>query len=452
MVKVTNPYLELGEKFYSFEKITPLNRPYLVDVNERFANELGLDFSQKEWEEILNGKRLLEGSKPFSMVYAGHQFGYFVPKLGDGRVVNIGKINSYHLQLKGSGVNSYSRSGDGRALFRSSVREYLASEAMFYLGVETTRGVALLGAEHQIYREEWQKAAIVLRASRSWVRFGTFEYFANSKELEALANYVIGESFSFLEGERDRYFLMFMEIVKRSARLVAKWNSIGFVHGVLNSDNCLVDGSTIDYGPFAFLEVYEDFTPNRGDKKRRYSFGRQALIMKYNLNMLAKSLGGLIESKDLVYALLLFDSIYVEEFFRLMKRKLGFLEEMEGDIELIVELLEILKKDKVDYSSFFYNLTYDKELFIEKRWIKKYKERMRMEDITKSKEIMRKTNPRYILRGYILEEAIERGLNGDFSLIKRLKEVVQSPYERDLEFEGLLKEKKWQNIRLSCSS
>ena len=213
--------------------------------------------SETEFTKIVNGQTILKGSKPFSMVYAGHQFGHYVPRLGDGRAINIGTVKNMHLQLKGAGVTKYSRSGDGRALLRSSIREYLASEAMYALGIPTTRALAIVGSNHKVYRESWEYGAIVLRASPSWVRFGTFEYFAHNNminELKELADYTIEESYPHLINEKDKYTYL-LEVVEKTAKLIAKWMSTGFNHGVMNTDNMSIDGLTIDYGPYSFFMI-----------------------------------------------------------------------------------------------------------------------------------------------------------------------------------------------------
>ncbi len=247
-ISVTNPYLQLGEAFYDFTTPSPLEAPELIDANSTLAIELEIDkeeLSTQEFVEIVNGSRLLKGSKPFAMLYAGHQFGHFVPSLGDGRAINIGTIGKTHLQLKGSGKTKYSRSGDGRAVLRSSIREYLISEAMKNLKIPTTRALAIIDSSHSVYREEWERGAIVLRTSSSWIRVGTFEYFAHNgmlKELHKLLEYAIAESYPHLVNVNDRITLMLKEFVARSAKLIAQWMSVGFNHGVMNTDNFSIAG------------------------------------------------------------------------------------------------------------------------------------------------------------------------------------------------------------------
>ena len=471
-IKVTNPYLDLGESFYNFETISPLNSPYFISSNFDLAKELGLEgLSPKDFVDLLNGKELFSGSKPFSMVYAGHQFGHFVPRLGDGRAINIGSINGYHLQLKGSGITKYSRSGDGRAVLRSSIREYLISEHMHALGIETTRALAIIGAEHKVFREEWEKGAIVLRASKSWVRFGTFEYFAAKgmhKEVQALADYVIKESYPHLIDESDRYFYMFLEVVGKSAKLVAKWMAVGFNHGVLNTDNCSIAGLSIDYGPFAFLDDYDlNYVCNHTDYMGRYSFGNQPNIMKWNLMALASALSSLIDEAKLKEALKYFDKIYLQESMHLMRQKLGLYKKQEEDLELIKHLFGVMQSLSVDYNCFFRELSnysgnrgdilklclYEKPM---NEWLNSYEERLKKEELSQSKRLakMKKINPKYILKNWILQEAINSANSRDFKLLNSLLEIAKNPYDEHKEFERYAKPTplEFKGKKLSCSS
>lgn len=253
-LKLTTPYLNLNSIFYSKVEPTPLHKPFIVSTSQDAAALLGVDEDlalDDALLSIVNGETTLEGSETFSMCYGGHQFTQFTGKLGDGRVINLGKVNGQNLQLKGSGLTPYSRLGDGRAVLRSSLREYLMSEAMHGLGIATSRALAVIGSETDVRREKSEKGAIVLRLSPTWVRFGTFEYFYSTGEhdkLKELADYVIDESFPYLKGSEDMYLNMYTEIVKNTAITLAKWQSVGFNHGVMNTDNMSIDGRTIDYG------------------------------------------------------------------------------------------------------------------------------------------------------------------------------------------------------------
>lgn len=285
-IKVTNPYIDsFNTTYYNLEKINPLSSAKLVDINANLLSELELDLNNDSIVDILNGKQLLNGSNPFAMAYAGHQFGYKVPQLGDGRAINIGTIKDYHLQLKGAGLTKYSRQGDGRAVLRSSIREYLMSEAMHGLDIPTTRALAIISSNHPVYREyKNERGSIVLRASKSWIRVGSFEYFYDNGGKEAvkkLIDFVIDEDYRHLKSKDSRYKDFYMDLVDRSAKLVAKWQSVGFMHGVLNTDNTSAIGVTIDYGPYAFMDQFSrDNICNHTDKEGRYSFENQPHIVQ----------------------------------------------------------------------------------------------------------------------------------------------------------------------------
>ena len=308
-------------------------------------------------------RRKLEGSEYFAMCYGGHQFSEFTGKLGDGRVINLGKVNGQNLQLKGAGLTPYSRLGDGRAVLRSSIREYLMSEAMHGLGIETTRALAVIGSHTEVARENrWEKCAIVLRTSPTWVRFGTFEYFYSTREhdkLKELADYVIEESFAYLKGSEDVYLNMYTEIVKNTAITLAKWQSVGFNHGVMNTDNMSIDGRTIDYGPFAFLDDYDPgFVCNTTDTQGMYSFRSQPGAARWNLDMLARVLSPLV-SYDLSEEVLddTFWSTYTSVHATIMLNKMGLHTKQEEDKELLSAMLRALADSTIDYTLFFRKLS-----------------------------------------------------------------------------------------------
>jgi uncharacterized protein YdiU (UPF0061 family) len=422
--------------------------------------------------DIVNGSKKLEGSETFAMCYAGHQFGYFVPRLGDGRAINLGKVNGWNLQLKGSGLTLYSRQGDGRAVLRSSIREYLMSEAMHGLGISTSRALALIGSDTDVARERWEKGAVVLRLSPTWVRFGTFEYF-NAKgehdKLQMLADYVIDESFPHLKNTEGIYLKMYAEIVKNTATTIAKWQSVSFNHGVMNTDNMSIDGRTIDYGPFAFLDDYESsYICNHTDIEGRYSFKNQPGIAHWNLQQLAKALSPIV-NYDSALSILddVFGPTYEEHYLKLMYSKMGLFEKQDGDLEFFKWMLGSLESAKVDYTAFFRRLSryngnksdilslceYEMPL---KEWLDTYDERLKKESLSDSQREskMLAVNPKYILKNYILQEAIDRAKQFDFSMIEDLLKVALSPFDEHKELEHLAKPtpKKAKNIKLSCSS
>lgn len=474
-LKLQTPYLQNDPIFYTKVNPTPLLEPFLISTSQDAAILLGVDEElslDDELVSLLNGEQMLEGSEPFAMVYSGHQFGHFSGRLGDGRAINLGKVNGQNLQLKGSGLTEYSRQGDGRAVLRSSIREYLISEAMHGLGIETSRALAIIGSQTDVARKQWEKGAIVLRLSPTWVRFGTFEYFNSTgqySKLKELADYVIEESFSYLKGSEDIYLKMYEEVVKNTAKTIASWQSVGFNHGVMNTDNMAIDGRTIDYGPFAFLDDYDkNYVCNHTDRQGRYSFGSQPGVGHWNLDMLAKTLSPLI-SYEFTEEILdeFYWSTYEQEFSRLMYAKMGLEREEEDDKTLLYSMLSSLANATIDYTLFFRRLSrFDGEfapildIAIHRAplesWLKKYTQRLKKESLSEVKrhEKMLKVNPKYILKNHILQEAIERAQKRDYSLVEELLKVALSPFEEHKELEYLTKEtpREYKNSKLSCSS
>ena len=474
-LKLTTPYLELEPLFFDEVEPTPLAEPFLISVSNDAAKLLGVDEDIKLDEKLLdivNGAEKLKGSKTFSMCYAGHQFGYFVQRLGDGRAINLGKVNGQNLQLKGSGLTLYSRQGDGRAVLRSSIREYLMSEAMHGLGIETSRALALIGSDTDVAREKWEKGAIVLRLSPTWVRFGTFEYF-NAKgehaKLQALADYVIEESFAHLKGRENLYLEMYKQIIKNTAKTLSRWQCYGFNHGVMNTDNMSIDGRTIDYGPFAFLDDYESgYVCNHTDAEGRYSFKNQPGIAHWNLSQLAKALSPIVNYEDALEVLdEEFGATYESEYLSLMYQKMGLFTHHEADIDLLKWMLGALESATIDFTAFFRKLSRydgDKSSILEmavfqqplKEWLETYDKRLEKESLSQREreEKMLKVNAKYILKNHILQEAINDAKEHNFQMIDDLLKVALSPFDEHEELEYLNKPTpiKAKNIKLSCSS
>lgn len=464
-IRLKTDYLNFDEEFFHKVSPTPLKKPFLISANEELADLLHIDKDElysDEFVDFVNGKTIASGSEPFAMCYAGHQFGYFVPRLGDGRAINLGEIDGYHLQLKGSGITRYSRQGDGRAVLRSSIREYLMSEAMHALGIPSTRALAIIGSDENIARERWEKGAIVLRVSSSWIRFGTFEYFYYKKEfakLEQLADYVLNQSFSEFAGKEDAYILMFEEIVKKTAHLMSHWQSIGFSHGVMNTDNMSIAGLTIDYGPYSFLDDYDfDFICNHTDTEGRYSFGNQPNIGYWNLSMLLRALSPIINYEKGEKILQKYPTFFAQKFHTLMCEKLG-LDNGKDYSKLIQWLFNIMQNDAVDYTLFFrtlndYHTSRDEicRLFISDKRINEWLDEYDKEFTCK--QTMRKSNPKYVLKNYMLQEAIEKADNGDFSLVNALLKIAQNPFDEHKDFARYAKATPHQSkaLKLSCSS
>lgn len=473
-IKLTNPYLELPEECYTRVKPAPLENVFLIHANEAVAKLLELDIEElysDPFLDFVNGALALEGSDPFAMCYAGHQFGHFVPRLGDGRAINIGTVNKLHLQLKGAGQTRYSRSGDGRAVLRSSIREYLMSEAIHGLGIEGTRALALIGSEHKVYREAWETGAIVLRVSPSWIRFGTFEYFAHKKryqELEALADYAIAESYPHLINTPNKYLDLFTEVVAKTARLMAQWQAVGFNHGVMNTDNMSIAGLTLDYGPFAFLDDYDfQYICNYTDQHGRYSFGNQPNIGKWNLQALMHALSPMVQTEKLEKALEAYAELYNNRYLQLMGQKLGLDVLKEADLDLVKQMLGMMQGLQIDYTLFFRTLSrYDGErtallklgLYHQPMngWLDRYDERLKANSSTVQErhKAMLQTNPKFVLKNYMLQEAIEAAQKGDFSVVDALFNIAQDPYAEHQQHERWAgpTPDEFKNKKLSCSS
>jgi len=469
------PYLSLDEEFYKLTDPAPLEEPYLISFSPEAAKLIELDSTACEdprLVELLNGTFIPEGSRPFSMCYAGHQFGHFNPWLGDGRAINLGSAHGWNLQLKGSGETHYSRSADGRAAVRSSIREYLMSEAMHHLGIPTTRALGIIGSKTKIIRDRMEDAAIVMRMSTSWVRFGTFEFFyymGGQNKLEMLAEYVIAESFPHLKDDEDRFFKMFSEVVERTAGLIAQWQGIGFNHGVMNTDNMSIEGLTIDYGPYAMLDDFNySYVCNNKDRLGRYSYGDQPNISYWNLTMLSKALSPIIDKDRMQKKLDDFGSfLYPNAYIDVMREKLGLAVQLDEDMELIKELVGTLQDIFVDHTLFFRTLSRydgDREPVYDiamdpvtlDKWLILYDERLSHETRTQAQrqKEMLKVNPKYILKNYMLEEAIRLAERGDYTMVETLLYIGAHPYDEHPEFERFAGDtpEEHKNIGLSCSS
>ena len=474
-LKLTTPYLTLNSAFYDKVNATALDQPFLVSTSQSAAKLLGVNENlalDENLIDIVNGTIKLAGSETFAMCYGGHQFGEFTGLLGDGRVVNLGKVNGQNLQLKGAGLTSYSRLGDGRAVLRSSIREYLMSEAMHGLGIKTSRALALIGSETNVRRETLEKGAIVLRLSSTWVRFGTFEYFYSTggySMLKELANYVIDESFPYLKDSEEIYLNMYAEIVKNTATTIAMWQSVGFNHGVMNTDNMSIDGTTIDYGPFSFLNNYDsNYVCNETDKQGLYSFANQPISARWNLDMLARVLSPIVEydlSEDVLDDI--FWSTYEDTYSQQLYKKMGLYTKQDYDKELYQEMLSALGSAKIDYTEFFRKLSrfnVDKSDILKScidtkqldMWLAKYRTRLEKETLSQGKrqEKMLLINPKFVLKNHMLQEAIEQAYKHDFTMINELLEIASAPFDEHdkLQYLNISTPMEPGNIRLSCSS
>lgn len=469
------PYLSLDDEFYDLTTPQPLDQPYLISFSTKAAELIGLDPSacdDPRLVELLNGSFIPKGSRPFAMCYAGHQFGHYAPRLGDGRAHNLGSALGWNLQLKGSGDTLYSRMADGRAALRSSIREYLMSEAMHHLGIPTTRALGIIGSKTKLLRDRIEHGAIVMRMSTSWIRFGSFEYFYHAGEhdkLETLAEYVISESYPHLQKDEDRFFKMFCEIVDRTASLISQWQAVGFCHGVMNTDNMSIEGLTIDYGPFAMLDDFNyGYVCNSKDRIGRYSYGEQPNISYWNLTRLSDALTPIIPKEKMQKKLDDFGTfLYPNTYVDVMRKKLGLAVKLDNDIDLIKELVGTLQDAMVDHTLFFRTLSrydgdraalYDIAMdpVVVDEWLKLYDDRLCQETRSQSErqEKMLKTNPKYILKNYMLQKAIVLAEGGDFSMIETLLYIAEHPYDELPEYEHFSQDtpEEHKNIGLSCSS
>lgn len=482
-IRFNNTFASLPEVFYRRVQPTPLPAPYLVSFNRKAAELIGLDPNEAanpEFVEYFTGNKLLNGSVPVSAIYAGHQFGTFVQQLGDGRAILLGeavndKGERFDIQLKGAGMTPFSRMGDGRAVLRSTIREYLCSEAMHALGIPTTRSLCITGSEAPVYRETVETAAVLTRLAPTHVRFGSFELFyyrGQYEQVRELADYVISEFYPQLSETENKYLEFLREIVHRTARLIAQWQSVGFAHGVMNTDNMSIIGLTIDYGPFGFLDEFDpEFICNHSDYGGRYAFDQQPNVGLWNLYKLAQTLIPLIEVEQAEAVLSEYQSTFTNHLIELMRAKFGLTTEQEGDSELFADILEIMRTGQVDYTRFFRRLgefvsaVDDKNdllqgMFVDPAsfdtWAKIYRARLTMENSVDAerRERMMRVNPKYVLRNHIAQSAIEKAQKGDYSEVNTLLEVLQNPFDEQPEMERFAEPPALgaKRVVVSCSS
>jgi uncharacterized protein YdiU (UPF0061 family) len=464
-----NTYVEQlsSNYFYSFIQPKSIPEPYLISINEELMNLLSVSMiDRQQMAELLSGNKLLSGSRPVAMIYAGHQFGYFTSQLGDGRAILLGQLNQWAFHAKGTGPTQYSRGGDGRAVLRSSIREYLVSEAMFHLGIETTRALSLVGSELlPVYRETIETAAIVVRVAPivAFIRIGTFELFFvrhQYEQVRQLADFVIKNMYEKFSTNKNRYNLLLIDIAHRTANLVAYWQAFGFTHGVLNTDNMNVIGSTIDYGPFGFVEnKLQGYIPNHSDDEGRYAFDRQPSIAAWNLAKLRLAFNSLIDSTSVVNEQYEFWLYFNRTYDHLMRQKLGLTFYLQSDQWIYEEILRLLDFYHIDYTRFWRQLADDilPDEIQKEQWYNVYKQRLNLEG-SYAKQTrrtrMNRINPKYILRTYMAQIAIEKAQKGDFNEIDRLLHLLRRPYDDQPEMNDYAKiSPTWANkIVISCSS
>jgi serine/tyrosine/threonine adenylyltransferase len=467
--------------FYRAVRPTPQPDPYWVAVNHALAAELGLTLDETVADarlEVFAGNREVDGGAPVAALYAGHQFGVWVPQLGDGRALLLGDLphrdGRMELQLKGAGRTPFSRMGDGRAVLRSSIREYLCSEAMHALGIPTTRALCIVGSEETVWRESAETAAVVTRVAPSFIRFGSFEAFYHRGQNEAvaqLADHVLQHHFPECLRAQRPYAALFAEVCRRTTETVAAWQTVGFCHGVMNSDNMSILGLTLDYGPFGFLDAFDaGHVCNHSDHGGRYAYNQQPRVAHWNLQCLASALLPLVDEADLLTELETFPDRFRAAWLARWRARLGFESAMDDDEALIQALLLLLQAQAVDLTVFFRRLSrlamadvHDEmaELFTDQEewagWRARYLARLAVEGSTDSRRhpAMLAVNPKYILRNYLAENAIAQARDAhDFSEIERLQRCLSRPFDEQPEFEpyAALPPAWAGEICLSCSS
>jgi serine/tyrosine/threonine adenylyltransferase len=485
-----NSFARLPGVFYTRIAPAPLPEPYLVAKSQDAAARLGLSpsrFGDPRFIAALTGNLPLAGSDSLATVYSGHQFGVYVPRLGDGRALLLGEVTGpdgerWELQLKGAGKTPYSRLGDGRAVLRSSIREFLASEAMNALGIPTTRALAVTGSDYPVMRETVETAAVVTRLSPSFVRFGSFEYFYWTEQHEALkqlADFIIDRFYPEARAASQPYLAFLEQVARRTARLVAQWQGVGFCHGVLNTDNMSVLGLTIDYGPYGFIDGFDDgHICNHSDEHGRYAYNMQPQIGHWNLYALGQALVPLTDDVDATKAAI---DTYLDEYSRaidgVFRAKLGLTTAQDDDEPLINGLIELLNANHTDWTLFWRRLStlrsdataaeHDaavRDLVIDRAafdtWAVSYRARLALEASVDAERAarMNRVNPKFILRNHLAETAIRkaRGDGGprDFSEVERLLTILSRPYDEQPEHEAYASAPpEWaQSLHLSCSS
>ena len=476
-----NRFARLGDVFSTEITPQPLEHPRLVVASEAAMALLDLDpavAGDPLFTELFSGHKLWSTAEPRAMVYSGHQFGSYNPQLGDGRGLLLGQVineagEHWDLHLKGAGLTPYSRMGDGRAVLRSSIREFLASEHLHALGIPTSRALCVTGSDTPVYRERQERGAMLMRLAQSHVRFGHFEFFYYTKrhdELKKLLDHVVENHFSECLEHPEPYQAFFREVLERTAEMVARWQAYGFCHGVMNTDNMSILGITFDFGPYAFLDDFDArFICNHSDHAGRYSYENQVPIAHWNLAALAQALTPFIAIDQLRATMDLFLPIYEAAWLDLMRKRLGLQTAEESDKELIQRLLQLMQSSAIDYTRFFRELgdrpadqalARLREDFLDIKafddWAATYRQRSEREGIDHEarRTRMHATNPKYILRNYLAQKAIEAAEAGDYGPVRELHQVLSRPYDEQPGMEHYAERPpEWgKHLEISCSS
>ena len=470
--------------FYTALQPTPLKGARLLYHSAPLAQELGLDETlfDHDHREFWCGEKFFPGMLPLAQVYSGHQFGQWAGQLGDGRGILLGEQvlpegKRFDWHLKGAGLTPYSRMGDGRAVLRSVVREFLASEALHHLAIPTTRALTIVTSDQPVFREQPERGAMLMRIAESHIRFGHFEHFYYRKQPEQvkqLADYVIGHHWpQLLESEpleAQRYQRWFTEVVERTAKMIAQWQSVGFAHGVMNTDNMSILGLTMDYGPYGFLDDYQPgYICNHSDHQGRYSYDNQPAVAYWNLHRLAQTLSGLMSTEQLQAALGEYEPALMKAYGTLMRGKLGFFSENKQDNNLLTGLLSLMAKEGRDFTRTFRMLSEVEQQqassplrdeFIDRAafdsWYQDYRQRLQEEDVDDAtrQQAMKQSNPRIILRNYLAQQAIEKAEVDDISALTQLHQALCNPYSDNPHYDSLaaLPPDWGKHLEISCSS
>ncbi|OBZ95978.1 hypothetical protein ADU59_06190 [Pararhizobium polonicum] len=458
-----NSYARLPAHFHARADPTPVSEPWLITFNRPLAAELGLDADalEREGAAIFSGNLIPDGAEPLGMAYAGHQFGQFVPLLGDGRAILLGEVIDRNgkrrdIQLKGAGKTPYSRRGDGRAALGPVLREYIVSEAMHALGIPATRALAAVVTGEPVYRERALPGGVITRVAASHIRVGTFQFLAargDTDGLKVLADYVIDRHYPDIKSSERPYLALLEAVVERQASLIARWLAVGFIHGVMNTDNCAVSGETIDFGPCAFLDAYDPAKVFSSiDRGGRYAYGSQPAIGQWNMARLAETLLPLLDPEPSEAVNLANDVIagygarFQNHWLAGMKAKIGLYAEEDGDLDLVQGLLSAMHRNEADFTLTFRRLCDAAEstagdaalrgLFTDPAdidaWLVAWRERTGRETLSDAQtaDAMRTVNPAFIPRNHRIEQAIRAAEDdGDFSLFEALVAVLAKPYE-----------------------
>ena len=494
-----NHVRQVFEAAFSYVNPKVPKQPKLLHVSPELLEAVGLnleDANSKQFLEVFSGTSVYQNTKPYAMAYAGHQFGVWAGQLGDGRAINLFEVlqnnKRWAFQLKGAGRTPYSRQGDGLAVLRSSIREYLCSEAMHHLGIPTTRALCLMETGDEVLRDmlynghpEYEKGAVVCRVSPSFIRFGNFELFAARQDydnLKKLTDYTITYFYQHLgEPSKDTYIQLFKEVTQRTLKMMIDWQRVGFVHGVMNTDNMSILGLTIDYGPYGWLEGFEyNWTPNTTDaENKRYRYGNQPNIALWNLLQLANALYPLVEATEPFENILNQYKIDFEvDYLNMMRSKIGLVQQLETDADLIARLEALLLKHETDMTLFFRKLChYQKGMTTEGfdliseafynaedlpetlkmawlNWFGDYNHRLQMETAndTQRSEAMKRVNPKYVLRNYMAQLAIDAANKGDYGLIDELFQLLKIPYDEQPDKQKwFAKRPEWARHKVGCS-